>query len=825
MLDLMTQLQATLLGRFELATADGDPIRIETRKARALLAILVMARGQPMRRERLAGLLWSRGGTRQSLASLSQAVYSLKKALAEAAPDAIRADTDMVAIAVDAFTVDAWDLATAGTEDSDAGRRRCLSLYSGPFLDDLAIDTEESYSEWRTSEHTRLEGLAAAAGTALMEAWEREPENADPALVERLLAIDPYNEPAMRVRMILLARDGRQAAAVESGEAFAGLLSAELGLSPSEAFADVEARIRSGDFARGLEVPGTTGASRGSRRARPVAAALLLVVGLALYAVVWTRDAGPQTDVVRLLVRPFEAGDGIAPDLAEGFSDDLSTELVRRSGLDILSRESGRLIEEDGASGASHVLRGRMRADSDRWVLNVWITDIGTGREVWAERFRGDAGAPRDVRDEIVSRISDGIGLSLSPAPEVALVALPESAVPDYLRALSQLHSGTADGNAEAIDRLTALAEAYPDAVEPSAALVLAYERVAFEAADYARAADLHWIEGYLLLKRELAMVDHSTPDVLAAEARLALRRLDHAAAQALAREALQSDPGHVPALEILARSLALSGDTDAARSTAIRAIALAPAEPGDGYAAIATAELADGNLDAAAEAVDAAFATGREPALRLLVLRAGILGLQGDASGAQTAFGDFVTAVQSRPYAAWRVGEVAYSNPRAATWRRPTAGEAADLIRFAGPAANARLAEGLAAASGQSVGASDPPGDAELSGAEIGALLFNRRIEGRQTWLVQQEWSQTRTEEGALFQDGSFGPLPRAVEGRSDVVHGRLCDRWTWQDAEIENCQLVVRNGGESGFVLVGETGRFPFRLADAVPSAAGDR
>ena len=68
----MAGLRITLLGAFAVTADGGTPVGIETRKARALLAVLVMARGRPLRRDRLAGMLWSRGQTRQSLASLSQ---------------------------------------------------------------------------------------------------------------------------------------------------------------------------------------------------------------------------------------------------------------------------------------------------------------------------------------------------------------------------------------------------------------------------------------------------------------------------------------------------------------------------------------------------------------------------------------------------------------------------------------------------------------------------------------------------------------------------------------------------------------------------------
>lgn len=814
----MTRLRLSLLGTFELATDDGRPIEIETRKARALLAVLVMGKGRPIRRERLAGLLWSRSGTRQSLASLSQALYSLRRALDAVAPDIVRARTDAVAVDPEMLSVDAWALEAACAEDGSAARARCLKLYSGAFLDDLAIDTEDGYSEWRAAEHARLEGLAAAAGTALMAGWERAPEAAELPLVERLLSIDPYNEPAVRVRMLLLARAGRPAAALDAADAFAALVSEELDIAPSDALTDLSAQIRAGAFDEIPSVPAALDRPVPMRRPALLVLAAAILAGAAVLWLTLDRDPAPGTDIVRLLVLPFDAAEGVSQDLARGFSDDLATELVRRSALDILSRETGRLVADGdvASSGASHVLHGRIREEADRWVLNVWITDTGSGREVWADRFSGSADAPRTVRDAIVSRISDGIGIALAPLPETAPLALPDEAVPAYLGALGRLHSGTPQGNAEAIARLASLAETHPGTLDPVAGLVVAYERVAFEADDFARAAGLHWREGYLMLKRELASADAEHPDLLAARARLALRRLDHGAAQGLARRALEIDDTHVGALAVLARSLALSGETTAARRLAGRAATLSPAAPDDGYLALALAAFAEDDMSAAREAVETAVQVARDRPLQLLAVRAAVLGLEGDDARARAAFGDLVDALESRPFGAWRMGDVAFTNPRAATWRRPSAEDASSLIRFVDGAVNARFRAGLIMASGREPPDAGGQPSVRLSGDEIEDRLFNRRIVGHRTWLVLGDWSQVRTQDGTLFQEGAFGPLPRARGGHSRIIDGRLCDRWTWDGTEIENCQLVLSTADGHRHVLVGETGRFPFETAE---------
>jgi DNA-binding SARP family transcriptional activator len=75
-----------LLGSFELRDAAGQPVRLSTRKAEALLALLALHVGQPQTREKLCGLLWPEVREAQARHSLRQTLLQLRKALASDAP-------------------------------------------------------------------------------------------------------------------------------------------------------------------------------------------------------------------------------------------------------------------------------------------------------------------------------------------------------------------------------------------------------------------------------------------------------------------------------------------------------------------------------------------------------------------------------------------------------------------------------------------------------------------------------------------------------------------------------------------------------------------
>ena len=75
----MPKIKARLFGGFELKDADGEELTLSTRKARALLAFLIVESGQWHSRERLAGLLWGDRAQTQARNSLNQALYEIRK--------------------------------------------------------------------------------------------------------------------------------------------------------------------------------------------------------------------------------------------------------------------------------------------------------------------------------------------------------------------------------------------------------------------------------------------------------------------------------------------------------------------------------------------------------------------------------------------------------------------------------------------------------------------------------------------------------------------------------------------------------------------------
>jgi DNA-binding SARP family transcriptional activator len=141
----MAPLRLTLLGGFQAQLDQGPPLALPTRKSQALLAYLALPLGRAHPRDTLAALLW--GGTRQesARASLRQALFSIRKALGDAA-GALRHEGDTLALepaAVDADTARFEGLVTEGTPEALA---QAAQFYAGDFLSGFALDEPPSPS-------------------------------------------------------------------------------------------------------------------------------------------------------------------------------------------------------------------------------------------------------------------------------------------------------------------------------------------------------------------------------------------------------------------------------------------------------------------------------------------------------------------------------------------------------------------------------------------------------------------------------------------------------------------------------------------------------
>ena len=226
-----------LLGGFELRDGRGTTLRLGSRKARALLAHLVV-KGAPQARARLAALLWEDADEELARSSLRQALSGLRRALDEvgAGAQSLAADSQTVALDVSAMDVDLVGFRQSLAAGTRTALEQASQLYRGELLDGLdmrAGGISGAFDDWLRGERLALHRLALG-GLDRLAALSAEAGDAEAALVarRRYTALEPASEPAAREVMRLEMSRGRHAAALDEYRRVREVLRRDLELAP-----------------------------------------------------------------------------------------------------------------------------------------------------------------------------------------------------------------------------------------------------------------------------------------------------------------------------------------------------------------------------------------------------------------------------------------------------------------------------------------------------------------------------------------------------------------------------------------------------------------
>jgi DNA-binding SARP family transcriptional activator/ABC-type branched-subunit amino acid transport system substrate-binding protein/DNA-binding beta-propeller fold protein YncE len=292
-----------LLG--ELRIEDGNAhVALAAPKQRALLAILLLERGQPVSVDRLVALLWPSHPPATATKTVQVYVAQLRKTLGEGVVTtrgrAYAVDLERNELDIDRFEELSRDgrrlLAAGHAEEAAAALGEALGLWRGPPLADFAYE-DFAQSEVARLEEERLVALEARidADLALGRDEGLVPELRD--LVDRY----PLRERPRAQLMIALYRSGRQAEALEEYQAARRTLLEDLGLEPSRQLQEVERAILEHDESLGgPSAPFGTVAPQGRRKAGMLilAGGVLLAAAAAAVVVLSQSDGGGVSSVI-----------------------------------------------------------------------------------------------------------------------------------------------------------------------------------------------------------------------------------------------------------------------------------------------------------------------------------------------------------------------------------------------------------------------------------------------------------------------------------------------------------------------------------------------
>jgi TolB-like protein/predicted Zn-dependent protease len=141
-------------------------------------------------------------------------------------------------------------------------------------------------------------------------------------------------------------------------------------------------------------------------------------------------DAGPAE--VSIAVLPFSDMSAAKDQeyLCEGMAEEIMNALVRIEGMRVASRTSAFRAGRDGgdlpsiarALSVNHVLEGSVRTAGDRLRVTAQLTAVGSGYQLWSERFDREAVDVFAVQDEIAAGVVDAVKTRLAPGTRAVQV-------------------------------------------------------------------------------------------------------------------------------------------------------------------------------------------------------------------------------------------------------------------------------------------------------------------------------------------------------------------------------------------------------------------
>ncbi len=567
-----------LLGGFDVLVG-GQRLRLG-RKGQALLACLAISGRGGETRGRLAGLLWSESDDAHARAALRQALSEVKSALQSAGYGLLSAERDAIALP-DAST----DL--RAVQDMLAFQQLHPLLRETPRLAASLLpgmeDVDPAFRVWLLGLRRALERQWSRALEAMM-AQEAGDDAARTAIAAVLLRLDPTHEAACRCLMRAAHAAGDTASALRAYETLWDALAAEHDMEPS---AQTQALVSA--------IKGGAADAAGWRAgvAQPVPAPPL---------------AATQQPVRMVLLVPHFATSGVAEGhahLVPGFRHELIACLARfREWVVMDAASPPPLTGLADSPGSRLALEATAMERAGRIGLTLALRDEASRLLLWSECVELSLEGWFDARRHVVSRIAVSLLGSISAARLAETAATPDvslAAHDKWLRARAMINLFQ-PGNWQRAQTLYLEAAAEAPGFSPAHSALVEMDNashIAFPGQRRARATELRAIaraehavaldgmdsRAQLALGWALAMAKRYERAASHMQQALRLNRHDpwtlisaalfhafmgqHAAAGAMAGEALALCPAPPPAHWVYRSAIAFLGGDDAAAAEA----------------------------------------------------------------------------------------------------------------------------------------------------------------------------------------------------------------------------------------------------------------
>jgi TolB-like protein/Tfp pilus assembly protein PilF len=123
----------------------------------------------------------------------------------------------------------------------------------------------------------------------------------------------------------------------------------------------------------------------------------------------------PLSDKPSIVVLPFAnlSADPEQQYFSDGITEDIMTELSRFGSLDVLARQSAFVLRDRAEDisktladlGANYTLNGSVRKAGNRIRLTAQLVEVGTQKQIWADRYDRELADVFAIQDELVQAI------------------------------------------------------------------------------------------------------------------------------------------------------------------------------------------------------------------------------------------------------------------------------------------------------------------------------------------------------------------------------------------------------------------------------------
>ena len=401
-----------LLGSIGYATASSQRLVISNPKAQALVTYVAMSPNRTARRDVLASLLWEDSDEERARANLRKTLSRLNRQVTDAGGRPLLADTSNISFSEDKLIVDALEVEASFALATPEALQTIQLLSRGDFGEGLDYIGNE-FRAWLDGQRRRLNELVNDVRRRLSDHYIAigAIDAAIEVLIQRL-ADDSLQEPVHRQLMELYLHQERIGSALGQYKACEQVLSAELGIEPSNETKAVLRKIRrSAPDTMSLDKPGK------ETDTVPERAELQDLLADARNQRRKELNGRPSVVVLSFSEREHAETTNGRAWLGTAVAEEVATALGRFAELEVVASSTAFIYQESGATpleiaaelGVAYVCEGRVNSTPNRTSVSARLIDARTGRQLWAERYDQKTGQLLEIQDDMVVHIATAL--------------------------------------------------------------------------------------------------------------------------------------------------------------------------------------------------------------------------------------------------------------------------------------------------------------------------------------------------------------------------------------------------------------------------------